>query len=549
MFLLVIAFFALRLPGVHLPYHQDEWKNVSASATVQSAGQFFAHPPFMQMFFVADYKIFGPDYFRLLPLLFSCAAGILLYYVVKRRAGERAAWWAAGLFVVCFYNIIGSLQTDVDGSILPFFFLLAVWVYDRHAAEAVPQARRRWLAALVLVLLAGLLIKLSFILVVGALIIDHLWIYRRDAVVKRITLAAGGSLGFGVIYIAALYLIQALYPAFDIHFMIGHANQFAGAGGRNWTQIFVQGVKALYYLSPLLVVPLIFVSKEIIRKTRVFGLYLVLGFVFYFILFDFSQAALDKYLAFAIVPLVVIAGVILREVFVGSETIPKKSIAGGVIISAILVALNFVHQIVAALYPKSEWFGRVLHGHWNVLTPLTGGSGPLGFYVSFLFIAVSFIVATALAITGIFKKTWRTPITISILCIGLAYNAVFAEELLFGHINGDAPQVLSETISYIAAHPEIKQVLTYNDTGSGPLSALGVYAGRIYAVPAYEDTYRQKFKEFTGQYMVIDIPHIYEGGFYGKFFAGCTTLFEAVSGKITGRVYECSAVRSKIDSL
>jgi len=48
----------------------------------------------------------------------------------------------------------------------------------------------------------------------------------------------------------------------------------------------------------------------------------------------------------------------------------------GLIFAAALLVLNWLPQTVAALYPKSEWFGRVLHGHWNVLTPITGGSGP-----------------------------------------------------------------------------------------------------------------------------------------------------------------------------
>ena len=39
---ILIIFTGLRLGGIYLPYHQDEWKNVSASSTVAGAGSFFA---------------------------------------------------------------------------------------------------------------------------------------------------------------------------------------------------------------------------------------------------------------------------------------------------------------------------------------------------------------------------------------------------------------------------------------------------------------------------------------------------------------------------
>ena len=122
---IVFVFCLFRLPGLDLPYHQDEWKNVNLSSSVEIAGGFFAHPPLMQMMFVVAYKIFGIEWFRVFPLLFSIGSIVLLYLVVRHRANARAGLWAAGLFALCAYNIQGSLSPDVDGAILPFFFLLA----------------------------------------------------------------------------------------------------------------------------------------------------------------------------------------------------------------------------------------------------------------------------------------------------------------------------------------------------------------------------------------------------------------------------------------
>ena len=569
---IAVLFLVLRLPGVDLPYHQDEWKNVATSETVAGAGTFYAHPPLMQMMFVAAHAVFGVDHFRLFPLLFSIGSAILLYFVIKDRSDRRTAAISVGLLAVCFYNILGSLSPDVDGAILPFFFLLAVFAYDRwHRAE--PAQRGYWLAALIVVLLLGLLIKLNFILGIGAIAADYLWSIRKQLSFRWAGAGILGAAVFVAVYIGLLYLIQAVYPAFSISLMLDHANQYSGDAGRNWLQIIVQGAKAIYYISPLMLVPLLFSSREIFKKTLPFWLYLAIGFLFYFVVFDFSRAALDKYLMFAIVPLAAITGMILSKVFDSwscpqARTVLREeedarrtsermyccrregaAIIIGLIIAVILIALNFLPQSVVALYPKTLWFSRVIHGYWNILTPLNGGSGPMGFYISFLFIAFSYLVAAGIALIGLFKKSWRDCALIILVIIGLAYNGVFAEEFLYGGINGNAPQVLQEAVIFIKNSEDIKQVITYNDIGAGPLSIMGKYAGRIYATPESEGGYRAKFAAFDGQYLVVDIPKLDPGGFYHKFFAQCRTLFGSDSKNVTARVYDCPHDQKTIYSL
>ncbi len=543
-----IVFLALRLPAIHLPYHQDEAKNVVWSTTVKQAGIYYAHPPLMQMIFVADYKIFGPEDFRFMPLIFSILACVALYFVVKRRAGTAAAWWSAGLFAVCFYNIFGSIQPDVDGSVLPLFLLLAIYAYDRFN-DAPLGSRRKWFDLLALVCFLGFLVKLNFVLAIGTLVVDYLWRWRSLKARDYGSLLAIGA-GFGAVYVGLLYLIQALYPAFSIQTMLGHANQFTGDEGRNWIQIAVQGIKAIQYLSPLLIVPVLFASKEVFRKSRPFWIYLGLGFIFYFVLFDFSRGALDKYLMFAIVPLAVMSGMVFADAFKGgSPSRYRWPLIGGALASAVLVALNFLPQTIAGLYPKTEWFGRVLHGQWNVLTPFMGGSGPIGFYVSFLFIAGGFIACILIAAVAFFKKEWRRGALAAILVIGASYNLVFAEELLYGKINGSSPDVLRAAIAYIRDNPSITQVMTYNDIGNHELTNLGKYARRIYAIPDSEEGYRALFAKYTGHYLVVDVPHLYDTGFYGRFFARCKPIFETVSGRISGKVYDCSEPTKIINTI
>ena len=552
---ILLVFAALRAFGIHLPYHQDEWKNVSVSRTVEGAGDFFAHPPLMQMIFVADNFIFGGDNMRVVPFLFSIASAVLLYFVVRNRIDKRAAAWSVGLFSISFYNILGSLSPDVDGAILPFFFLLAVYAYDRSMSAEGSSARWKWISLLITSLLVGFLIKLSFILVIGVILADYVWSRGKKMNSKEMLISFLGMLGFGLVYVALLYGIKFVYPSFDMSIMMGHANQFREEEARNWIQVFVQGLKAIYYLSPLLIIPIFFINKDILKKTRIFFIYLILGFIFYFILFDFSRGALDKYLMFSVAPLSVICGTIFAKIFSDFNELTSNKfvrfIILGAIISGFIIFLNFVHHSIPPLYPKTEWFGKVIHLEWNFLNPFHGGSGPLGFYVSFLFIAVSFIVSAFLGIIGFVKKEWRVGITVGLIIIGISYNLVFAEEFLFGKINGSAPKVLREAVSFIDSAPQIKNVLTYSDIGAYELSKIKKYAGRIYATPTSEDGYRKKFAEHIavngGYFLVVDIPHINPESFYGEFFAKCKTEFEAQDRKIVARVYDCKSAKFLTD--
>lgn len=543
----IVTFFILRVPGISVPYYQDEWKNVSASETVEGAGSFFAHPPLMQILFVFAHNILGDEYMRLFPLLFSFLSIFLLYAVIKKRAGQYAAYGAVFLYIVSFYSVLGALVPDVDGAILPFFFLLALYAYDNMKATSGVQSRR-WFVVLGSSLLVGFLIKLSFIIAV--LVFALLYILEKDEKAWRTKVyqCVGWLFGFSIVYGVLLYVIAWLYPAFDINLMLGHANQFSEDEGRNWTQIIVQSMKAIYYVSPLLVLPLFYVRQEDYQKTRIFFIYLLVGFVFYFILFDFSRGALDKYLMFAIVPLSAIIGVIGARIFTHEGVMRRKRLLGallvGVLISSALFFLNFIPHEVVPLYPKSEWFSKALHFEWNILNPFNGGSGPLGFYVSFLFIVLSYIVSFGLILIGLLKRAWRKELLVIVVMIGLTYNIVFVEEFVRGDINGSAPHVLEEAIVFLVTHDAIDGVLTYNDIGAHELTTIGKYDGRFYAAPQFEENHKERFADHiqtgSGSFLVVDIPHINPASFYGNFFAECDMLFEAQDGKIRANVYSCA---------
>jgi len=541
---LIVLFLAVRIPGVSLPYHQDEWKTAWALKTETGLSSLH-HPPLTQIFFNIDGALFGADHLRIFPLLISIIVAILLFVVTKNRVGTKNAFFSLGLFTVCAYSVFASLMVDTDGAILPVFFLLAVYFYDKFKNV---EGKRvyKWLILLALALTLGFMTKLSFVIAIGAIILDFIIDRYKSITRKQASVAILALLGFFGLSSFLILFTRLIYPTFDIGSMISHAASYAHLEGRNYFQSMIQGVKSLYYLSPLLLAPLFFINAEIFRRMRVFFLYLFLGFIFYFILFDFSAGALDKYLMFAIVPLSAITGTIFNNFFKVVSMRRGHTIFFGAFVCLLLLSLNFFPHDVIALYPKTEWFSRVIHLKWQIFNPFTGGNGPMGFYVSFLFIGATFFISAMVALLAIVKREWRSAACLIILMIGVMYNTVFIEEMLFGKINGSAPEVLAQTINFINKSPDITQVITYNDSGAYELSKAGKYAGRFYAVPAYEEGHRKLFSGFDGNYMIIDIPHLYETGFYGEFFKKCTRIFETRSGQIGGYVFKCPRVSDAV---
>lgn len=533
---LLFLFVLVRLPGLSTPYHQDEFKTAIATETsLANASAFLTHPPLTAILYRTDAIIFGGENMRAMPLLFGLISAILLFYVVRRRFDERAALWSVFLYSVSFYGVWSSLMLDTDGAILPALFLSALYCYDRVMGVD-SERRKRWLSLLVLVLIIGLLVKLSFILVIGAIAADFLFEKRKELTAER--LLYYGAVGAAVLVLTAVafMLIKLLNPAFSVGGMVSHALYYVRWSGRSYLQIIIQSLKALFYLSPLILVPLLFVSKDILRKAMPFLWYLALGFVFYFILFDFSHGALDKYLMFTIIPLSAIGGMVLSE-RLHLDSVRRVHLIIGAMAAMALVSTLFIVPEVVPLYPKTLWFSRVIHGGWNVLTPFNGGSGPVGFYMSFIVIAISFLIAGVVALAGRLKKSFATGALIIILFVGVAYNVAFIEEFSFGKVYGSVETVLNSSVVYLTTANDIKRVSTHNDIGAYQLKQIGKYDGSHFtAAPQFEASARAVFPTFNGVFLVIDLPPLYNG-FYRNFFDSCTILFTEQSGVITVTIY------------
>lgn len=541
--LIFVLFLAVRAPGLNLPYHQDEqiWPTIG-SLGLKGLGDLGSapHPPLTGIIFIAAVSLFGLEHLRYLPFIFGIINFWLLFFLMRYKFSWNAALWSVVFFSVSFYSVLASLMVDTDGQILPFFFLLSAVSFYKWRDSGTTRQKIIWGSLLVFSVLLGFLTKASFIIAACAIVFEFFYSKYKSMswqkLIKTASIAVVILVSLVILVLSVLYIL----PGLNISKALAYWKHFIVFSGRNYLQISIQFLKALLYASPLLLASLLFLNRNLARKLRLFIIFLVLGLFFYLILFDFSSGALDRYFQFIIVPLSVIAGVVISNILEHQSVYNKRrAVLLGCAIGLALFLVQFLPHSVPALYPKTEWFSRVLNLKWNFMFPFIGGSGPMGFYVSWLFMALIWLTTAILVILAFLKIEWRRRVLVIILILGFVYNGIFIEEYLFGKINGSPAVLLENAVNFIKDNEGVSKVITYNNIGKRELAKIGKYERRLYAAPKFESGYTDILKNFKGHYLIIDIPRISSGSPYVKFFSSCGTVYEENSQKISAKIYNC----------
>ncbi|MBP9822435.1 MAG: hypothetical protein KBC81_03275 [Candidatus Pacebacteria bacterium] len=541
-FLVIVAvFFLTRLLAVGQIYHQDEYRWAVLTNPVFNA--FVSpHPPLTKYFLRFVGESFGFFNLRYAILFFSFLNLILVHKVIKKITGQvNIALLGSALFVLSAYGAIAGLQIDIDGAILPFFGLLSYYAY-LHVFE--DKKRYLWWGVFALALIGGFLSKISFILFLLAIIADYIFVLfdsgRFDARKIFIKVAKFG----GTIFLVGL-VFYFIYSD-RLSNVIQYAEHFKSLnfGSRAYFDLAFKVMKSLVWLSPLLLLPTVagLFSREIFKKYRFWYLYLFFNLIFYLVLFDFTNLTIERYLMFLIIPTAIISSDVLFGWFRDFDF--KKY--SKTIIFSLLVFVGFtafvlsVHHVALPLNPKSEYVNQIKHLDFNFLLPLTGGSGPVGFYFSASFILISWIVSIIAILGAVTSKKLRNLSIIIFVIIGLGYNILFLNEYLFGSIFGSVPNITRDTVSYIQSDPKITKVITYYDIGAYDLTVMGKYYSRFYTAPSRD--YTKKITEFRGQYMVVDFPGIDKNSLYWKLITRCPTVKEFKDKEINSYVFDCGYV-------
>ena len=419
---------------------------------------------------------------------------------------------------------------------MPFFFLCMLYSSER---ASVSDEKKWWYGLVLISAILGLFIKVSFFLAVGAVLADFLWA-KRHLLKKSDIIRYGAYLfAFIILFILLLVISQKLFPFFNLASSLKYWEHFA-VGNRNWLQTAIQLLKAILYTSPFLLLTPLCNSTKRFHEQIPFIAYLIFGFIFYVLLFDFSLGALDRYLQFIIIPLCALSATAIVDLW--PKTLAATSrmmLLLGSLVAVAIFLLQFISQYVPPLYPKTEWIHRIVSLHWNFLYPFSGGSGPLGFYISFFFIGLMWVVSVLAVFYGLAKLHVKRNVLLFLIPLGLVYNVTFAEEYMFGSINGSASRLVRDAVAFIQSDRDISKVVVYNDNGGAEVQAIGKYARRMYATPQFEDTYRDFFKTFSGHILYIDVPKIGENNFYSNYMKTCTSIYSETDHYITATVLDC----------
>lgn len=537
--LISLVFVLLRVFQITRPLHQDEYKWPLYSIPEIYPPGSVPHPPLTEYFYKITNFLFGQDLYRLTPFILSFISLFLLFYFVKKRFGQKIALVASFLFSISFYSILGSLTVDTDGAILTFFALLCLNVYQKIIDLNFDKKIYRLIPLLAFFALLGLMVKLSFALVLISIFIDFI-IYNRSKIEKKhIVYFISLVLGFLLLTFLTLIISKYLFNGFSLERGIKYWSTFVRSfSDRNFLQTFIQFAKALFYLSPLLVLggALSVFYRE--SKFNLFYINIISGLVFYLALFDFSIGALDRYLVFLVLPTVILSSCVFCKILESKKVINNKILLGGFFLILLVFISQFLPQYVPPLHPKTEWISRILSFKWNFLYPFSGGSGPLGFYISFSFIAFSFLLSVLFVI--LFLRTKKIEFFILFLSLGLVYNLSFVQEFNLGKMYGYSPKLVKGAVSFIKDNDNIKKVLVYNDNGGFNIRRIGKYERRVYAVPDFEDSYKDIFANFDGYFMFVDIPKINNNSLYKRYISSCQKVYEKKDLYIKSEIFKCS---------
>lgn len=546
---LFVVFLMIRLPAIYSPYHQDEYKWVQYSHPEITPPGTVPHPPLTELIYAKTLgPLFGDDNFRLIPLLFSIANLFLIFYLAKnifdpfdKSRANKTAFWVASLFTVSFYSILASLMVDVDGAVMPFFFLIMMIGY--YKLRILNKNNWGWLVLVIIGAIGGFMVKMSGALPIAALFIDFLIEKGIFSDKKRVLKYLGLGFLVAACLVGILFLAKYVFPFFNLEYSLKYWKHFADSSSfldRGWLQTLIQFTKSIFYTSPLLLLPLFFIDKEIWKKARPLFLFLFIGLVFYLLVFDFSIGALDRYFEFLIVPLCLISGAIFAKLMDKGVKIAKKEIVIVSFISVAIFLFQFLNHVTPPLYPKTDWLNRIISLKWDFLFPFMGGSGPVPFYVSFGFIALMWIFGLVLVIPAFLRKNIKKQILIGVLILGSLYNLAFIEEYLFGKINGSSPQLVYGAVEFIKNNDDIKSLRVYNDNGGFDVMKVGKYGKRLYLDPKfYMNQSGALLKADKGFYLVVNIPHIDSDTAYGRYFLSCNIIYNQKSGEIEAFVYDC----------
>ncbi len=531
---IVALFCVFRLPLLGNMYHQDEYKWAQiVDPYFNQMGQ-IPHPPLAEVTYHYFGQVFGYLHLRIVPFIFSLAILWLLYKVVSNEFEKRAALVATFLYAIIPYAVMASIQIDIDGAILPFFVLLTVFCWRKYLG----QANVKNGAAVIGALAGGFLSKISFILIGPSLLYEAFnkgVIRFKVTQIKKISLLLAAVVGGGLIIAGFL---AWLYPGLELGRIVNYAKSFSflNLGARNYAQVVFLSAKATMLLSPILLL-VIWAAFKNLRKYAFWSIYALSGIIFYLVLFDFSNRTLDRYLMILTLPMVIIGADVIGEWLFDLKR-SRASIMTGAGVALVTTLILMIPTRILPLVPKEAYVAAVKSFHFDFLIPFSSGSGPIGFYLSALFIGAVWLLSL-IAVVFLCKRRVSDLIKVALISLITVYCFVMNVEAATGVLYGSPDKVARKLTTQLTSNPSINEVITYNDIAGYELGRSGQYFKRFYTHPIFAESTVNKMKEYSGYYLVVDFPEIDKSSNYWDYLQSCDQVSEVQSGLIKGYIFDC----------
>ncbi len=425
----------LRLFVATQPFEEDEYHWAGSAERGDWLGSVMRNSPLSIYFMQGFVKLFGLSVLavRLPFIIVGLMTITAIYFFTRKWAGEKTALLATALLALSPHHILASTQATYEGSFLTLFFFLTV---------AAVIERKHFLSGIFFGM--ALLSKTSAFVLLPPIIFLLCLKDTKLLDAAKITII-NVIMGFAIFFAGfGLPSIVAQSPAF-INSIAQLLSQ-TGFHRENILLLLIQYAQAIIWIGPLLLFAPLFASWN---KNKKF--WLIIGYIilFYTVIVKDNFPPMERYMMILLPFFALLSAEGIASLKLARKNIAVLSI---VFCAAVIggVALQVMNNEILPFSQKTTFITQALNFSWNFLVPVSGSSGPIGFYIPYSIIAIAFIICGLLSIAYFFSKNKLC--LLLVIAIGMGYSTLYYAEYATGAFNGRIPEASRAVISYANTH-------------------------------------------------------------------------------------------------
>lgn len=471
LFILLVLALIIRLAGINQFFETDEvvWAravkegNLMEVKIPSSLLSLWAIIPFIKIFGVHTWSI-------RLPFLIAGMFTILYTFLLgKLLFGKKSALWATAIMSFSAWHVLASLQATYEGSFLTLFFVMSIYYYLKY------EIKQKNISLVFAGISFGLatLSKLTAVLLLPILLIYSIT-KTRDILLSTRRMIVLSLIGFVTFLIFPIVSIITKSPAFivSLYYLLFFPSLLT-TNITNISLLIIQFLYAIIWAGPLFIgLPLIRLSerkKTNNRKFLVLTIWIIFMIFFYVFIIKDNFRPMERYMMIIIPALSIICGEVLSKIRWDKKLKTITAISFPVSFSLMLL-MSKINIRFLPFYPKTAFLKEAIMMRWNFFVPFTGSSGPVGFYIKFSIIALSFIFAGVFLIWSILtkikgKKLLSRKLLVIFVAISFAFNIFVLQEYLIGTTSPDINEISWEIIEYANENQLKKPLFIFRNKG------------------------------------------------------------------------------------